>query len=116
MRSPASSITALILPVRFRAVASGLMIENVRSVIDVRTLRPVGQGDGAYSGARSQRQGDGAIQLGLFFPARACPLAPRAPTAPLRAELRLSRSGLVDGAFVLALKNHDASIERAEVA
>src|SRR6185437_16686103 len=33
MRRPASSITALILPVRFRRVASGLMIEKVRSVM-----------------------------------------------------------------------------------
>src|ERR1700753_4330796 len=32
MRRPASSITALILPVRLRRVASGLMIENVRSI------------------------------------------------------------------------------------
>src|ERR1700741_2970785 len=33
MRRPASSITALTLPVRFRLVASGLMIEKVRSVM-----------------------------------------------------------------------------------
>src|SRR3954453_1686647 len=33
MRRPASSITALILPVRLRRVASGLMIEKVRSVM-----------------------------------------------------------------------------------
>src|SRR5947207_15869108 len=31
MRKPAPSIIALIAPVRFRSVASGLMIENVRS-------------------------------------------------------------------------------------
>src|SRR5579862_3537486 len=35
MRRPASSITALILPVRFRLVASGLMIEKVRSVMSL---------------------------------------------------------------------------------
>jgi hypothetical protein len=31
MRSPAASIMALIAPVRFRSVASGFKIENVRS-------------------------------------------------------------------------------------
>src|SRR5690606_33006605 len=32
MRRPAFSMTALIAPVRLRAVASGLMMENVRSI------------------------------------------------------------------------------------
>ncbi len=32
MRSPAFSIMALMPPVRLRAVASGLMMENVRSI------------------------------------------------------------------------------------
>src|SRR3954469_1185214 len=35
IRSPAPSNTALILPVRFRRVASGLMMESVRSVMCV---------------------------------------------------------------------------------
>jgi hypothetical protein len=33
MRNPACSIMALIAPVRLRAVASGLMIEKVRSTV-----------------------------------------------------------------------------------
>jgi len=33
MRKPACSIMALIAPVRLRAVASGLMIEKVRSTV-----------------------------------------------------------------------------------
>jgi hypothetical protein len=32
MRSPAFSISALIAPVRFRSVASGLMMDKVRSM------------------------------------------------------------------------------------
>src|SRR3984957_13088298 len=34
MRRPASSMTVLTLPVRLRRVASGLMIEKVRSVME----------------------------------------------------------------------------------
>src|SRR5215468_14060 len=48
MRRPACSIIALIAPVRLRAVASGLMIENVRSIAIVK--RPCG-GKGLCGGA-----------------------------------------------------------------
>src|SRR3954465_11022164 len=38
IRSPAFSITALIAPVRLRAVASGLIIEKVRSIAMISSL------------------------------------------------------------------------------
>src|SRR5215475_6090501 len=38
MRRPAFSITALTAPVRLRSVASGLMIENVRSIAMISSL------------------------------------------------------------------------------
>src|SRR3954466_1115111 len=51
MRRPAFSMTALTAPVRFRSVASGLMMEKVRSM--AMTTRIYGNGEimrcGAYS-------------------------------------------------------------------
>jgi hypothetical protein len=38
IRKPAFSISALIAPVRFRYVASGLMIEKVRSIAMISSL------------------------------------------------------------------------------
>ena len=40
MRKPAPSILALIAPVRLRLVASGLMMESVRSLAIVVSLNP----------------------------------------------------------------------------
>src|SRR5512143_3545971 len=63
MRKPASSITALILPVRLRLVASGLMIEKVRSVMRVFGSlnwgegRDAPRGGGLYSRPTGARQG-----------------------------------------------------------
>src|SRR5215813_10745867 len=57
MRRPAFSISALTAPVRLRAVASGLMIEKVRSV--AMSFRPEltgSSGCGAYIGAPRPRQ------------------------------------------------------------
>src|SRR5262249_52532698 len=48
MRRPACSIIALIAPVRLRAVASGLMIENVRSIAIGKVLL----GEKALSGRK----------------------------------------------------------------
>src|SRR5207253_3112478 len=42
IRSPAFSISALIAPVRLRAVASGLIIEKVRSIAMISSLQSVG--------------------------------------------------------------------------
>src|SRR5260221_11937980 len=42
MRSPALSISALTAPVRLRAVASGLIIEKVRSIAMISSLQSVG--------------------------------------------------------------------------
>src|SRR5712671_4233540 len=61
MRKPACSIMALTAPVRLRAVASGLMIENVRSIdiCDFRCSEVAGIFSiaAAYSVERIQRQG-----------------------------------------------------------
>jgi hypothetical protein len=61
MRKPACSIMALTAPVRLRAVASGLMIENVRSIdiCDFRCSEVAGTFSiaAAYSVERIQRQG-----------------------------------------------------------
>jgi hypothetical protein len=62
MRRPACSIMALIAPVRLRAVASGLIIENVRSIAMLPSLQlPAAHGaagvGGAYSGRIGERQG-----------------------------------------------------------
>src|SRR3982751_2397809 len=57
MRRPACSIIALIAPVRLRAVASGLMMENVRSTaIDYLPHVPLLRDAAAYSGRLSARQ------------------------------------------------------------
>src|SRR2546422_10492000 len=82
-RKPACSIMALIAPVRFRAVASGLMIEKVRSIAIAK--RVLWQGNGgrdiaaAYSGRLCGRQAG----LTATFLALATALA-RARQAPLR--------------------------------
>src|SRR6185312_5038344 len=58
MRSPAFSITAFTAPVRLRAVASGLMIEKVRSMAMILSLKRkrVVRSCGAYIGAFAIRQ------------------------------------------------------------
>src|SRR5690349_77056 len=58
MRRPAFSITALTAPVRLRAVASGLMIEKVRSMAMILSLKrkKVVQSCRAYIGAFAIRQ------------------------------------------------------------
>src|SRR3978361_1087346 len=56
IRSPAFSISALIAPVRLRAVASGLMIEKVRSIAMISSLKSAGGSCGAYIGAVGERQ------------------------------------------------------------
>src|SRR5882757_4436973 len=57
IRSPAFSISALIAPVRLRSVASGLIIEKVRSIAMISSLRSALTGScGAYIGAVAQRQ------------------------------------------------------------
>src|SRR4029078_6394241 len=62
IRSPACSIMALTAPVRLRAVASGLMIEKVRSIAIVWVSFGNGRGCApddarAYSRHRAQHQG-----------------------------------------------------------
>src|SRR3954470_18507383 len=61
IRSPAFSINALIAPVRLRAVASGLMIEKVRSMAMISSLKKGGGSCGAYIGAVGQRQAEAAV-------------------------------------------------------
>src|SRR6476661_6820660 len=58
MRSPAFSITAFTAPVRLRAVASGLMIEKVRSMAMILSLqeKAVVRSCGGYIGAVALRQ------------------------------------------------------------
>src|SRR5436305_5414267 len=56
MRSPAFSITALTAQVKLRAVASGLMIEKVRSIAMISSLDEVVGSCGAYIDAVSRRQ------------------------------------------------------------
>jgi hypothetical protein len=59
MRRPACSIIALIAPVRLRAVASGLRMENVRSTaIDDLPHVPLLRDAAAYSGRPTWRQSD----------------------------------------------------------
>src|SRR5215469_16671575 len=57
MRRPAFSISALTAPVRLRSVASGLMIEKVRSIAMISVLKERGNGScRAYIGAIGERQ------------------------------------------------------------
>src|SRR5580692_2782034 len=64
MRSPAFSISALTAPVRLRAVASGLMIEKVRSIAMITYPWESGEGScRAYIGATLERQ---ATRTGLW--------------------------------------------------
>ena len=56
IRSPAFSISALIAPVRLRAVASGLIIEKVRSIAIISSLKSADGSCGAYIGAIGERQ------------------------------------------------------------
>ena len=67
MRRPAFSITALIAPVRLRAVASGLMIEKVRSIAMILSLkRNGGRSCRAYIGASAIRQATAKPAHGRF--------------------------------------------------
>src|SRR6266446_5409320 len=59
IRSPAFSISALIAPVRLRAVASGLIIEKVRSIAMISSLQSAEGNCGAYIGAIGERQAIG---------------------------------------------------------
>jgi len=61
MRRPAFSIIALMAPVRLRAVASGLMIENVRS-IDIKF---------SFWELQGRRETASVYYLSLMFPASA---------------------------------------------
>src|SRR5258706_1121997 len=72
IRSPAFSISALIAPVRLRSVASGLIIEKVRSIAMISSLKSADGSCGAYIGAIAQRQ---AIRQS----AADCPAADRCP-------------------------------------
>src|ERR1700728_669023 len=56
MRRPAFSISALIAPVRLRSVASGLIIEKVRSIAMISSLKTADGSCGAYIGAIAGRQ------------------------------------------------------------
>src|SRR5665213_291327 len=56
IRSLAFSISALIAPVRLRAVASGLIIEKVRSIAMISSLKSAGWECGAYIDVVSERQ------------------------------------------------------------
>src|SRR5215475_4979054 len=57
IRSPAFSISALTAPVRLRVVASGLMIEKVRSIAMISSLeKRVGRELRAYIDAQRARQ------------------------------------------------------------
>src|SRR4051812_25164928 len=57
IRKPAFSISALTAPVRLRSVASGLMIEKVRSIaIELRPYKTLGGSCRAYIGAIWRRQ------------------------------------------------------------
>src|SRR3977135_662366 len=56
IRRPAFSISALIAPVSLRAVASGLIIEKVRSIAMTSSLKSADGSCGAYIGAIGERQ------------------------------------------------------------
>src|SRR5436853_6884460 len=57
IRRPAFSISALTAPVRLRSVASGLIIEKVRSIaIELRPYKTLGGSCRAYIGAPLPRQ------------------------------------------------------------
>src|SRR3954454_13156659 len=58
IRRPAFSISALTAPVRLRAVASGLMIEKVRSIAIICPWKTTEEVAGAYIGAISLEQAD----------------------------------------------------------
>src|SRR3984957_2507784 len=61
IRSPAFSISALIAPVRLRSVASGLIIEKVRSIAMIPSLKSADGSCGAYIDAACERQAISAI-------------------------------------------------------
>src|SRR5213595_2909983 len=63
IRSPAFSISALIAPVRLRAVASGLIIEKVRSIAMISSLQSADGNCGAYIDAIGERQAISRIAL-----------------------------------------------------
>src|SRR5437016_594147 len=85
MRKPACSIMALMAPVRLRAVASGLMIENVRSIdiCDFRCSEVAGTLSiaAAYSVERIQRQGWLRGLASWIWPGRIDPIDRADPVA-----------------------------------
>src|SRR6266850_183933 len=62
IRSPAFSISALIAPVRLRAVASGLIIEKVRSIAMISSLRSA---EGELRGLYRRRRRTASQQNGM---------------------------------------------------
>src|ERR1051326_948240 len=70
IRKPAFSIRALIAPVMFRPVASGLMIEKVRSIAMMFPWNNGGRICGAYIGAMPDRQATGRVATSDITPLR----------------------------------------------
>src|SRR3954452_3226711 len=89
IRRPAFSISALTAPVRLRSVASGLMIEKVRSIaIELRPYKTLGGRCRAYIGATWRRQATRRHVMAGFDVFSACEDAPlpsfraRSPLGP----------------------------------
>src|SRR5229473_3882230 len=74
IRSPAFSISALIAPVRLRAVASGLIIEKVRSIAIISSLQGA-KGELRRLYRRHRRTASDQ-------PKRPCPAGDRCPELP----------------------------------
>src|SRR5690349_8719354 len=106
MRSPFRSNRSLIAPVRLRRVASGLMIDRVRSAA-IASLRSSGRGAG-YSGHACRGQS------GRLLPPRRglLPVSQRVAGGLGRAPA-LARG--CNGAFVLAVEQVEGSGEGVEV-
>src|SRR5262245_11881321 len=111
MRRPFSSKRALTLPVRLRRVASGLMIDSVRSAME-RSFYLSGNG-GAYSG----ECGSGPVgQTLALLPLPAFALLPVGPRVACRLLGLPAPTCRRDGAFIAAVEDLDRRAPSANVA
>src|ERR1700680_4775923 len=98
MRSPAASIMALIASVRLRRVASGLMIEKVRSIaISLFLLRGEPSEFSAYNGGVRGQQGSAMARQRDLDPSsgasRVLPQSPGIVSSPLQSRVAGEFSG-----------------------
>src|SRR5271167_3894566 len=113
MRSPPLSKRSLIAPVRLRRVASGLMIDKVRSMVIRISRSKTAAGYSERSDTRQTRRQNDASS-GLSLPAR-CRLLPICQIAPGFAGLSPTAARRLDRIRVVAVEDVGTAGKRLEI-